>query len=143
MPFRGVSDHQGCRAVEGVVLDEEDIVGLAEAIETIRVELVRAQQLGEGSPIRFAVEPIEFTVNVVVTKSGRADGKVGWGVIGLSASGAIESAKTHTLKLTMRPLPESEASSTGAARIAAGAQVNDPFQQTDSGGSEAQTGTSG
>jgi len=40
-------------------LVSEPWVGLADAIEAIRAELIAAQAAGAGSPIRFAAEPVE------------------------------------------------------------------------------------
>jgi len=50
--------------------------------------------------MRFALEPIELTLQVVVTMG--IDGKLGWSVIGFG--GKRESASTQTLTLRLKPL---------------------------------------
>ena len=68
------------------------IVGLAEAVESLRAELMKAVEAGKGQPMQFSVEPIELTAQVVVTKG--ADGKIGWDLLGVG--GSYESASTQT-----------------------------------------------
>ena len=50
--------------------------------------------------MQFEVEPVELTVQAVITKD--ANGKVGWGALGIG--GSYESAVTQTLKLQLKPL---------------------------------------
>jgi hypothetical protein len=52
--------------------------------------------------MRFRVEPIELSLQVVVTKT--ADGRIGWGALGIG--GSYDSATTQTLKLRLQPLWE-------------------------------------
>jgi NTP-dependent ternary system trypsin peptidase co-occuring protein len=51
------------------------IVGLAEAVESLRAELMTAVEAGRNQPMQFSVEPIELTAQVAVTKE--ANGKIG------------------------------------------------------------------
>ena len=44
------------------------IVGLAEAVESLRVELMKAVEAGKDQPMQFSVEPIELAAQVAVTK---------------------------------------------------------------------------
>ncbi len=76
------------------------IVGLAEAVESLRAELMRAVEAGKGQPMQFSVDPIELTAQVVVTRE--ADGKIGWSLLG--AGGSYESASTQTLTLKLAPV---------------------------------------
>ncbi len=76
------------------------IVGLAEAVESLRAELMKAVEAGQGQPMQFSVEPIELTAQVVVTKG--ADGKIGWDLLGVG--GSYESASTQTLTLKLAPV---------------------------------------
>lgn len=55
---------------------------------------------GGDKPMRFALEPIELTVQAVVTKN--ANGKVGWRV--LEFGGTYEAARTQTVVLGLSPL---------------------------------------
>lgn len=79
---------------------DEVVVGLASAIEALRAELTDALAQGRGSAMRFRLEPVEVTVQAVVTK--QADGKVGWSVLGLG--GGYESTRTQTLTLRLSPV---------------------------------------
>ncbi len=76
------------------------VVGLAEAVESLRAELMRAVEAGKGQPLQFSVEPIELTAQVAVSKG--ADGKVGWNLLGVG--GSYESASTQTLTLKLAPV---------------------------------------
>ena len=78
----------------------EGIVGLAEAIEALRAELTEAVDKGREHGMQFRVEPIELTMQLVVSKD--ANGKIGWGALGVGAS--YESARTQTLALKLQPV---------------------------------------
>lgn len=85
-------------------MDNKSVVGLSEAIEALRAELVQAAVVGEDEQMRFAVEPIELTVQVAVTKD--ANGKVGWNI--LEARAGIQHMVTQTLTLRLAPLWKTE-----------------------------------
>jgi hypothetical protein len=76
------------------------IVGLADAVESLRAELVKAVEAGKDQPMQFSVEPIELAAQVAVTKG--ADGKIGWNLIGVG--GSYEAASTQTLTLKLAPV---------------------------------------
>jgi hypothetical protein len=76
------------------------IIGLAEAVESLRAELMRAVKAGWDQPMQFSVEPIELTAQVAVTKE--ADGRIGWSLLGVG--GSYESAGTQTLTLKLTPV---------------------------------------
>ena len=76
------------------------IIGLAEAVESLRAELMKAVEAGKDQPMQFSVEPVELTAQVVVTKE--AGGKIGWNLIGVG--GSWESASTQTLTLRLAPV---------------------------------------
>jgi hypothetical protein len=76
------------------------VVGLADAVESLRAELMRAVEAGRGQPMQFSVEPIELTAQVAVTKG--ADGKIGWNLLGIG--GSWESASTQSLTLRLTPV---------------------------------------
>jgi hypothetical protein len=75
-------------------------VGLAEAVESLRAELMKAIEVGKDQQMQFSVEPIELTAQVAVTKE--ADGKIGWNLLGVGAS--YDSANTQTLTLKLAPV---------------------------------------
>ena len=76
------------------------IVGLADAVESLRAELMNAVEAGKDQPMQFSVEPIELTAQVAVTKD--ANGKIGWNLLGIG--GSWESASTQTLTLKLAPV---------------------------------------
>ena len=75
-------------------------VKLGDAIEALRDGLTEAIARGEGKPMRFALEPIEHTLQAVVTKD--ASGRIGWSVLGVG--GKVENAYTQTVTLKLSPL---------------------------------------
>ena len=79
---------------------EGQIIGLAEAIEALRAALTEAIDQGKSASMQFKVEPIELTLQAVVTKD--ANGKIGWGALGIG--GGYESGRTQTLTLKLRPV---------------------------------------
>jgi hypothetical protein len=79
---------------------QKHIVALADAIEALRAALTEAVNRGKGQGMQFGVEPIELTLQAVVTKD--ASGKIGWGALGVG--GSYESAITQTLTLKLQPL---------------------------------------
>ena len=72
-------------------------LGLAEAIGALRAELAAAMAEGVGKEFQFTLDPIELTIQTVITKD--VNGKVGWQV--LEAGGSYESAATHSLTLRL------------------------------------------
>jgi hypothetical protein len=86
------------------VRNRGQITGLADAIEALRAELMEAVGKGEGHPMRFKIEPIDLTLQAVVTTGG--DGKVGWGVLGIGAERRSET--TQLLNVHLRPVWQSE-----------------------------------
>lgn len=75
-------------------------IGLAEAIEALRVELSGAMLFGHGQGMQFELEPVELTLQVAVSDVG--NGKVAWKVLELGASRA--STSTQTMRLILTPV---------------------------------------
>jgi hypothetical protein len=76
------------------------IVGLSEAVESLRAELMKAVEAGKDQPMQFSVEPVELIAQVAVSKE--ADGKIGWSLLGIG--GSWESVSTQTLTLKLAPV---------------------------------------
>jgi Trypsin-co-occurring domain 2 len=88
----------------GAVEDDDDGVELGEAIEALREALVRAWWDGRNSRVRFRVEPVELTVQVGVTRTGKGTAGIRWNVLALGGERSRERAVTQTLKLRLAPL---------------------------------------
>jgi hypothetical protein len=76
------------------------LLGLADVIEGLREELKAAIDRGAAQHLQFALDPIELTLQTVVSKEG--SGKVGWKV--LEVGGSAKSADTQTLTLRLTPV---------------------------------------
>lgn len=79
-------------------------VELADAIEALRDALVRAWWDGQRSRVRFRVEPVELTVQVGVTKTGKGAAGVKWYVLTLGGERSRETETTQTLKVRLAPV---------------------------------------
>lgn len=80
-------------------------LGLAEAIEAVRLQLRRAQDAGRGSDVRFAVGPVEveFAVDVSKKAGGEASVKV-LGLLSLGGKGELSQGQTHRVKISLTPI---------------------------------------
>lgn len=83
---------------------ESGSVELADAIEALRDALVRAWWDGQMSRVRFRVEPVDLTVQVGVTRSGKGAAGVKWHVLALGGERSRETATTQTLRLRLAPV---------------------------------------
>lgn len=79
---------------------DKALVGLADAIEALREELTQAVTRGAEKSMRFGLEPVELTVQAVVTKD--VNGKIGWSILGIG--GKYEAERTQTVTLKLSPL---------------------------------------
>lgn len=96
---------------------DEAGVELAAAIEALRSALIRAAYDGVTQRVRFRLEPVELTVHVGVTRTGKGSAGIKWHLLSLGGERSKENATTQTLTLRLtpvlhddhdRPLPESE-----------------------------------
>jgi hypothetical protein len=77
---------------------------LSDAIEALREALVRAWYDGRQRKVRFKIEPVELTVQVGVTKTGKGSAGIKWHVLTLGGERSREAATTQTLKLRLTPV---------------------------------------
>ncbi|MGC9442507.1 trypco2 family protein [Streptomyces sp. AC512_CC834] len=79
-------------------------IGLTAAIEELRQELYRAQDLGADQQFAFGIEEAELELQLELRNSGKGDGKVSFGVATVGAGGEHSSVRAHrlTLKLSVR-----------------------------------------
>src|SRR5438552_6612021 len=83
-------------------------VGLSEAIATVRAELERAIEEGEGSALAFRAGPVEMEFQVSFSKTGSANAGVRAWVVSAGAKGELSSAATHRLKFSLTPVRRSD-----------------------------------
>jgi Trypsin-co-occurring domain 2 len=100
---------------------DEPMVGLADAIRSLRTELLAAMEEGEGQGLRFRVGPVELEFELAVTKEHGAGGGVRFWVISAESKLARSSATTHQIKLSLAPIvsgPEGEVEAMVADEVA-------------------------
>jgi hypothetical protein len=93
--------------LETEVADDDETGGtveLADAIEALRDALVRAWWDGQRSRVRFRVEPVELTVQVGVTRTGKGAAGVKWHVLTLGGERSRETETAQTLKVRLAPV---------------------------------------
>lgn len=76
-------------------------IGLVDAIEALRADLIAVMEKGAGKPIQFPVEKMTVELDVVATKS--LDGKAGFKVpiVGVELGGGGGWSREHTQKVTV------------------------------------------
>ena len=85
------------------MVDKE--LGLAEAIDVVRSELVKAQDAGRGADLRFAVGPVEMEFVVEVVKSGKGEVAIKvLNVLSLGGGGAVSRGETNRIKVVLNPI---------------------------------------
>jgi Trypsin-co-occurring domain 2 len=83
-----------------------DALPLAEALDSLRGELLYAVDRAADRDLRFAVEAIELELQVVRTAGGEASGSAGlWQVLTVGGKATYSSAATHRVKLVLAPRP--------------------------------------
>ncbi|MFJ4007388.1 trypco2 family protein [Streptomyces sp. NPDC090023] len=76
-------------------------IGLTAAIEELRQELYRAQDLGAEQQFAFGIEEAELELQLELRMSNKGDGKVSFGVATVGANGEHSTVRTHRLKLKL------------------------------------------
>jgi Trypsin-co-occurring domain 2 len=79
-------------------------VALPDAIESLRSALAAAWWDGNRRRVRFKVEPVELTMQVGLTQTGKGAAGIHWHVLALGTERSRESATTQTLKLRLTPV---------------------------------------
>jgi hypothetical protein len=80
------------------------MVGLAEAIRSLRAELTQAMEEGEGQGLRFKVDPVELEFELAVTSTKGGGGGIKFWVVTAEAKLDKATATTHRIKLSLAPL---------------------------------------
>lgn len=79
-------------------------VGLAEAIEALRAELVQAMASAPVEGVRFRPGPVELTVEAALTKNVGGKAGIKWWLIEAGGEASRESVVTQTLTITLQPV---------------------------------------
>jgi hypothetical protein len=85
-------------------MEDEVRIPLANAIRSLRRELVTAVQDGQNEDVRFALGPIELELQVEITSEAGADAKIGFWVVSLGGKAAFSSGTRHTVRLSLSPV---------------------------------------
>lgn len=78
-------------------------IELADAVASVRDQLLEAVSRGAGSAVEFAVGPIELEFAVELRKDAKAKtGFKAW-VVSADADAAVAWGRTHKVKMTLTP----------------------------------------
>ncbi|GAB93447.1 trypco2 family protein [Gordonia rhizosphera] len=111
---------------------------LSDAIASLRNELVRSMWLSDttytvnGTDYRLAFKPapIELTLEVALTVTGKGEAGVKWWVVNATAGGSVEHASTQTITLTLDPKLTNRATGEAVEVLIEGADTSgDPDSQ--------------
>jgi hypothetical protein len=84
---------------------EMEGIGLADAIEMLRTEVLHAQRRAAGAELQFPIQTLTVELQVGLTKL--ADGKAGFKVpfvgLELGASASLQQATSQTVTLVLGP----------------------------------------
>jgi hypothetical protein len=85
-------------------IEDEQGIGLAEMIESLRAELHAALAAGKGEAVAFDVDKVELELKLAVTRKTTGEGGVAFWVV--KAGAGVEAGRDtmHTFKLTLSPL---------------------------------------
>jgi Trypsin-co-occurring domain 2 len=87
----------------GAVMAEDVWVGLADAVQGLRRELLAAMAAGADEMLRFELGPVEIEFAVTVRRDGRGSAGVNFAVVTAGLEGGLSSDSVHRLKLTLNP----------------------------------------
>ncbi|MFZ3324736.1 MAG: trypco2 family protein [Methylocella sp.] len=85
-------------------MDDEPGIPLAQTIEDLRSELLKALKEGETQPLHFRLKPIELELQLAITTSSGGKGGVRFWVVELGANAEMKREATHKLKLVLEPV---------------------------------------
>ena len=79
-------------------------IELADAIQALRNELIKAQQSKDSKEILFQIEDVELEVQFQASKLAGAETGIKFWLVSLGAKGEHSSTDTHTIKLKLQAL---------------------------------------
>lgn len=80
-----------------------DRIGLREAIQALRSELIEATAEATDQPIQFPVGSVQLEFQVGVTRDARADGKVRFWVLELGGGGGYQDQSVQKVTVNLEP----------------------------------------
>lgn len=78
-------------------------VELAELIEQLRAELIKAMSTGAGTGLRFELGPVELELTVAVDREVKPGAKLRFWVVELGTEAKVADKATQRIKLTLEP----------------------------------------
>lgn len=78
-------------------------VQLATALESLREELEAAYEHGRNRRIRFRIDEVTLTVQVVARREKEGSGKLRWWLVEAGGQVSSGSERTQTLVVTLQP----------------------------------------
>jgi hypothetical protein len=98
------------------VTEEEPWLGLAEAVDAVRSELLKARELGEHSDMPFDVGGVELQFTVAMARERKTGGGIKVWVVGVDGTRTGTASHAHQVTVTLQPRAKD---GTSAARIGA------------------------
>jgi hypothetical protein len=94
-----------------------DGIGLADAIDTLRAEILEAQMRAAGQPVQFPIQTLTVQLKVGLTKL--ADGKVGFKVpfVEAGVSAGLHQESTQTVTLVLGPPVDPQGRAVSVAQV--------------------------
>jgi len=77
---------------------------LADALIVLRNSLLRAQEDGADSRIKFSIEHVDLTLQVTVSKASKGNAGVKWHVLALGSERSKQQEGVQTLNLRLKPI---------------------------------------
>ena len=87
---------------------DESRLPLAATIQALREELALALAKSQGEDLRFALGPIELELELTVSREGSVETGIRFWVVSAGRSGTSTDATTHTVRLTLTPVSETD-----------------------------------
>ncbi|MEW1907406.1 trypco2 family protein [Kitasatospora sp. NPDC085895] len=78
-------------------------IGLADAVDAVRKELLEAASRGADQPLSFEVGPIEMEFEIELRAEAKAGGKFKAWVVSAETEAGIARGRTHRVAFTLTP----------------------------------------
>lgn len=83
-------------------------VKIAQAVDTLRKEMIEAIAQGDGEALRFKVKGIELELTVACEINGAGEASFNVLGVGGKVGGGAKVTNTHKIKLTLEPLDQED-----------------------------------